>query len=352
MGAVQKNQTTSRFLTGRLSPNAVDPFDMVRDQFSGLIRSFRARIGADPAVGQQGSSPAALKLELEACQAELKEYQSLQFVPPGHFYSPIVEPEPDSTYSFLNLEQVEQAGINLRVEGQKDLLFSPEFRRIYDELPFPELKSTGFRFYYENPAYSYSDAITLFFMLRHCNPASIIEVGSGFSSALMLDTVDRFFSVPPSLTFIEPYPQLLRSLFLANDHATCRVIDSDLQRVPLETFGSLGRNDILFIDSTHVAKSGSDVNYVFSQIIPSLSAGVLIHFHDMFSGFEYPEGWISEGRNWNELYVMRSFLQYNSSFEVVLFDELLGTLFPDLISEHYPLMARNKGGSIWLRKLV
>lgn len=324
----------------------------MREIVARFLRTFPSRVAASPSSDALSSPSSSSGVpELEACHAELAKYTKLQFVPPGHFYSPIVLPEAHSSYSGLSLEQVQAAGIDFRLESQKQLLLSPEFRAIYDELPFPDQKTEGFRYFYLNPAFSYSDAISLFFMLRHFKPSSVIEVGSGYSSALMLDTFDRFFDKPPSVTFIEPYPQLLRSLFVDTDHVACRVLESDLQAVPLETFSSLERDDILFIDSTHVAKSGSDVNYVIAQILPSLRAGVLIHIHDIFSAFEYPAAWIEEGRNWNEVHLLRSFLQFNNAFEIVFFDELLGTVLPEIVAQNYPLMARNKGGSIWLRKV-
>jgi hypothetical protein len=54
----------------------------------------------------------------------------------------------------------------------------------------------------------------------------------------------------------------------------------------VEKFAALGENDILFIDSTHVAKVGSDVNYLFFEVLPNLNPGVLIHIHDIFYPFE------------------------------------------------------------------
>lgn len=324
----------------------------MRNLLAKILRSFRHRNSSgagdeSPICSMALSSDATA---FEACREELAKYTSLQFVPPGHFYSPIVLPEPDSQYSSLTLDQVSFAGIDFRIDSQKELLLSPRFKEIYEMLPFPEEKTDGFRFYYSNPAFSYSDAISLFFVLMHFKPATVIEVGSGYSSALMLDTFDRFFPKPPAVTFIEPYPQLLFSLFMERDASCFRVVDCDLQKLPLEQFKSLSVDDILFIDSTHVVKSGSDVNYIFSLILPALRPGVLIHFHDIFSSFEYPMSWIEEGRNWNEVYMLRNFLQYNTSFEIVFFDELLGTIFPEIIAENYPLMSRNKGGSIWLRK--
>jgi len=85
---------------------------------------------------------------------------------------------------------------------------------------------------------------------------------------------------------IEPYPERLESLLKNNDSVT--IHKNRLQEIPIEIFEGLNKNDILFIDSTHVSKFNSDVNYVFHKILPVLASGVHIHFHDVFYPFEYP----------------------------------------------------------------
>jgi hypothetical protein len=114
-----------------------------------------------------------------------------------------------------------------------------------------------------------------------------------------------------------------------------------LQDVPLSTFQLLDSGDVLFVDSTHVAKLGSDVNRILFEILPALASGVVVHFHDVFYPFEYPKNWVREGRGWNETYVLRAFLEYNEAFEILLWGHMLRTL------GHYA----GTGGSIWLRKL-
>ena len=54
--------------------------------------------------------------------------------------------------------------------------------------------------------YSYSDAICLYGMMRHLKPRRLIEVGSGFSSAAILDTNELFFGHHIACTFIDPEP--------------------------------------------------------------------------------------------------------------------------------------------------
>ena len=140
------------------------------------------------------------------------------------------------------------------------------------------------------------------------------------------------------------------SLIRKGDQENFQLVSQRLQTVRLELFSDLGPGDILFIDSTHVAKFSSDVNYLFFEILPSIRAGVYIHFHDIFFPFEYPDEWLIEGRAWNEAYIMRAFLQYNDIFRIVLFPTFLARFHRDSYFAAMPLCAKNIGGCIWLKK--
>lgn len=272
------------------------------------------------------------------------------FVPPGHFYSPIPalhEIQKDELKIF-GISQPSILGINLQETEQLKLL--NEFIPYYKEMPFQSEKLEGLRYYFENPAYSYSDAILLHCMIRYLKPKKLIEVGSGYSSCMTLDTNEQYFGGSITTTFIEPYPELFMSLIKEADKEKISIIPSRLQDVDLSVFEQLKANDILFIDSTHVSKINSDVNYIFFEILPRLSSGVYIHFHDIFFPFEYPKAWVYEGRAWNEAYLLRSFLQYNNAFSVVLMNTFMEHFHESFFQKNMPLCLRNPGGSIWIRK--
>lgn len=275
-----------------------------------------------------------------------------QFVPPGHFYSPIpalADVQRDHPRLFRDPVRT-LPGIALHEERQLDLLAG--FKAYYTELCFPEKKVPGQRYFYENNFYSYSDAIFLYFMLRHLRPRRVVEVGSGFSSCVTLDTNDRFLGGDVRCTFIEPYPDRLLSLLEPGDASRIEIVQQRLQDVPLERFLELQGGDILFIDSTHVAKIGSDVSYIFTEILPALVPGVHVHFHDVFYPFEYPPEWVYGGRAWSEAYLLRAFLSYNREFEIVLFNTFLERFHRELFAVEFPLCLRNTGGSIWIRRAV
>ncbi len=273
-----------------------------------------------------------------------------QFVPPGHFYSPIPaldDVQRNDTSIFGNTSR-SVSGINLHEEEQ--LLLLNDFKSYYHELPFGAKKTAGLRYWFDNPAYSYSDGIFLYCMIRYVRPQRIIEVGSGHSSCLMLDTNELYFNRSIALTFIEPHPELLLSLVRTEDRDRIKIIGSRVQDVDLTEFDSLQAGDILFIDSTHVSKIFSDVNRLFFEILPRIKEGVLIHFHDIFYPFEYPREWVYEGRAWTEAYLLRAFLQYNKSFRIILMNTFLERFHRDFFEQQMPLCLKNPGGSIWIRK--
>jgi len=273
-----------------------------------------------------------------------------QFVPPGHFYSPIPaldELRRDHERLFAPPPRA-LPGIALNEDRQLQLL--GKFRTYYADLPFPVHQTPGHRYFYENRYYSYSDAIILYCMIRYLQPKRIIEIGSGHSSCVILDTNERFLGGGIQCTFIEPYPDRLFSLIQREDVDRIRLLPQRLQDVPLERFRELQARDILFVDSTHVAKVGSDVNYIVGELLPNLKPGVHIHFHDIFYPFEYPADWIYSGRAWTEAYLLRAFLAFNDSFDIVFFNTFLERFHRQEFEEHMPLCLRNEGGSLWISR--
>ena len=269
---------------------------------------------------------------------------------PGHYYSPIISTDEIRKREYeVWPEKIESTieGISLNPENQIKLVRS--FQTFYDEMPFTEIKTVNCRYYFKNELYSYTDAIFLYSMIRQFKPKRIIEIGSGFSSAVMMDTNMLFFDNQIKITFIEPYSERLRSLMYENDLKNNELIESQLQVVPITIFEKLNDGDVLFVDSSHVIKTGSDLHEIFFKIIPSLKSGVLIHFHDVFYPFEYPKDWVLEGRNWNEDYFLRAFLMYNESFEIKLFSDYLHSFHPEIFT-NMPLSYKNWGGNLWLQK--
>lgn len=267
----------------------------------------------------------------------------------GHYYSPI--PEEADVLAYVKSRKPpsnELLGVKLNKKSQNELL--NEYVNFYQDLPFPEKPMPSQRYYYDNTWFSYSDAIFLYCFLRKHTPKRIVEIGSGFSSAVMLDTIDSVFSQRPEVTFIEPDPDRLISLLNDRDREQVRLIDKKIQEVPLDAFLALESGDLLFIDSSHVVKCGSDLHYLMFEILPRLQSGVFVHFHDVFYPFDYPSKWLVEGRYWNENYFLRAFLSYNSEWKIMFFNTYVHHMFGDWIKEKMPLCARNAGGSLYIQR--
>jgi len=273
-----------------------------------------------------------------------------EFVPPGHFYSPVTPHDERPTIANRLEERrtsLNLAGVDLRPAEQFELL--QELSAFYSDLPFTDEPAQGARYYYNNPAYSFADAIFYASMLRRFRPRRIIEVGSGHSSTLALDVIDQFLDPATELTLIEPHPQVVEQLVPAAD-LRGRLIRARVQNLPHETFEVLESGDILFIDSTHVSRPGSDVNFLLLEILPLLKSGVLVHIHDIFYPFEYPAQWILEGRSWNEAYLLHAFLKFSPAFRIRLFTTFLRQTRAEWFAEHMPLCLRSPGGGIWLER--
>src|SRR5205823_7725468 len=271
------------------------------------------------------------------------------WVHPGHFYSPIVnvaELESDAARVFDRSRR--PAGIEMNEAGE--LAWVPIIRSLAKDLPFTPNKQNGFLYYFENSAYSYGDGVVLGSMIRHLKPRRILEFGSGFSSCLMLDINRKYFGDKIHCYFVDPYPGQLREL-LDDDSDAAHIIESRAQDIDLDLVRSLDANDILFIDSTHVSKAGSDVNFHFFETLPALRPGVFIHIHDIWYPFEYPESWFfTENRSWNEAYLLRAFLMNNQEYKIEFFNHFVACIHPS-IARTIPYFTRNCGGAIWLKKL-
>ena len=277
------------------------------------------------------------------------------WVPPGHFYSPLpprAEIEARAATIF-GRDPLDVAAVDLRVDAQRTLLDELEPLQVDVELPRTEAdaRAAGCRYWTDNVPFGAGDALFLTLLLKHLRPSRLVELGCGFSSACTMDARDRHLDGRLDLTFVDPYPQLFESLVREADRAGVRVMSVATQDVPLAVVAELGEGDVLFVDSTHVVRTGGDVNRIFFELLPALAPGVVVHLHDMFPGFEYPAEWVYEGRAWSELYLVRAFLQYNDAFEILLWPNLLAMLDHHDIVRRFPQAELNIGGSLWLRKV-
>jgi len=272
----------------------------------------------------------------------------------GHYYSPVPslkELKRDAARIFdRSLRRL--PGVELNEAGQLALL--AQLAPFYAEQPFPETPRDGIRYFFDNYWFGRADALFLYSIIRLFRPRRIVEVGSGFSSAVMLDTNERFMDRSIGLTFIEPESARLRKLLQPEDAGSVTVVEQRIQQVDPRIVDELAANDVLFVDSSHVSKAGSDVNHILFELLPRLAPGVLVHFHDVLYPFEYPKEWFDLGISWNEPYILRAFLQYNLQFPIRFWNDFMVTFHSEAVRELMPQClhppAFGVGGSLWLQR--
>jgi predicted O-methyltransferase YrrM len=266
----------------------------------------------------------------------------------GHYYSPIPdwkELEKDASKLF-GPAPGSLAGIDLNASGQLETLHALE--ALLDARLYAPGSEAGLRYHPDNNMFGQKSANMLHLMLRHLRPQRIIEVGSGFSTAVMLDTIEHSLGGEVALTCIEPYPKRLFGTMQDGDERLCSVIEERLQEVPMATFEELQSGDILFVDSSHVLKTGSDLCRLFFEILPALAVGTHVHFHDIYYPFEYPREWLEQGRSWNEAYALRLFLSDNSQYTIEFWGSYLHHCHRSEFERVPELFADQS--SLWIRK--
>jgi len=270
--------------------------------------------------------------------------------PPGHYASPI--PDFDDILQRSNEifnKDIDVLGIDLNEKKQIQLL--ENIIPFIKEFPYLPAKTDGYRYYYNNPMFKQMDGLILYSMLRYFKPNMVIEIGSGFSSAICLDVNNRYFNNNIKLTFIEPFPDRLYSLLNSSDSDSIEIIVNKVQNVSLEKYKSLQEGDIFFLDTSHILKTGSDISFWLFNILPRLKKGVIIHIHDIFYPFEYPQKWIEEQKCYNEIYFVRSFLMNNDEFEILLFNSWVSCKHHEWLKANAPFCLGSEGSSFWLRKI-
>jgi methyltransferase family protein len=267
--------------------------------------------------------------------------------PPGHFYSPIVNLA-DLVGQGSDVEgEVPIAGIDLDRRAHADVwqAWRPHFDR------WAAGSEAGERRYHANNAnFGALSACLLAAAIGAIRPRRYLEIGSGFSSAVLLDVNEEWYADDPiELTFIDPYPARLESILRPGDREACTILAEKLQNVDLDVFRQLEAGDVLFIDSSHVAKTGSDVLHELFEILPLLPPGVYVHFHDIGYPFDYPMTWLKQNRSWNEAYFLRAFLMYNPRFKIHFWTDFFARFGAGEVSaESISPLAGSRPTSIWI----
>lgn len=263
---------------------------------------------------------------------------------PAHFYQQV----PDTREFTSDLYKVELPllGINMHEEEQLLLLknFSNKYRVEYEKFKFGSQGEES-EFCFLNDAFETVDAEILYCMVRELKPANIIEIGSGYSTRVTAMAISRNkaedLNYTCNLRCIEPYPME----WLTRIPEVSSIIESKVETLPLDTFSSLGENDILFIDSSHTINVYNDVCFEYLEVLPSLNKGVFTHIHDIVLPLRYSEYWYNMRCFWNEQYLLQAFLAFNSSFRVRWAGNYMHLKHPSALAEAFPAYSQFKNSS-------
>lgn len=264
-----------------------------------------------------------------------------------HYYEPMFNPR----HLRRSLREDRMLpGIDFNERGQLELL---ERFRFGEELKgFPREKRGELEYYYNNPNFGPGDAEFLHGLIRLYKPSTILEIGSGMSTLMARNAVAANRRDDPSYrcrhVCIEPY-----EMPWLGDVDGVEVLRKPVEDIDRRKFAELGKNDILFIDSSHVIRPQGDVVVEYLEILPTLRPGVLVHIHDIFTPKDYPDEWVLEQvRFWNEQYLVEAFLSFNGGFRILAALNYLRHHFPEKLAEKCPVLAetiaRCEPGSLWL----
>jgi hypothetical protein len=266
-------------------------------------------------------------------------------VTPVDEYSPI--PDVHRLDSSLWASRRDDPGLDMNDALQLRLLthIFPQFQHEYADFPL-HATSDPAAFYFHNGMFGGTDALVLYCMIRHFRPRTVVEVGAGFSTRVSGRAA--LVNGETSVVAIEPHPDdALRDGIPGLE----RLVEAEVQDVDVNLFTDLDERDILFIDSSHVVRIGSDVNHLVLNILPVLKPGVIVHVHDVYLPFEFREDWVREElRFWNEQYLLQAFLSFNNAFEVVFANAYIARKYPEDMKRVFPTSPWWGGGSFWIRR--
>ncbi len=266
------------------------------------------------------------------------------------YYSPIpdLRQMPESAWS----EASSLGGLKLDLDEQTTFVEDELAPFVAEFDPPLESSNDSSRFFLSNGTYGSVDAETLYAMIRYLKPKRIIELGSGRSTQVISEARNQNASdgVQSDFSVYDPFPTPLTQKISIDSFQLNAVSATE---VPLEKFTELASGDVLFVDTTHTVKMGSEVNYVIFEALPMLAPGVVVHFHDIFIPWPYPRKWLTQShRFWGEQYLLQAFLQFNSDFEPLLATQALSRERAEKLRDVIPSFDSDVSpGAFWIRRL-
>lgn len=205
-------------------------------------------------------------------------------------------------------------------------------------------KEHGDHFFWNNGVFSSSDAMAYYAFLRKLKPNNVVEIGSGFSTLVAREALIKNGS--GKLTCIEPFPRpfLKRLGGMSLEMITAQEVTADYLNDILDD------GDVLFIDSTHTVKTGSDCLHIYLRLLPKITKKIYIYIHDIFLPFGLPQKWLLDLQiHWTEQYLLLAWMIENQRVKVLFGSAYHEHFNPDLLKElmhgRYPATCSS---SFWL----
>jgi len=264
----------------------------------------------------------------------------------NHYYEPLF----DSSKIIKSLRNDRNLpGINFNVDSQLNLL--REFNYNSELIEISKLPVDELTYSFNKGPFRSGDAEILYNIVRNKQPKKIVEIGCGHSTLIIQHAINYNKKLNPNYECehicIEPY----ECLWLEN--LKINVIREKVEELNVDLFTSLGENDILFIDSTHIIRPQGDVLFEYLEILPCLKLGVIVHVHDIFSPKDYLNEWKIQGVNfWDEQYLLEAFLSCNNQFEIICAVNFLkNNYYHELLSNCPFLTPDREPGSFWFKRI-
>jgi hypothetical protein len=192
-------------------------------------------------------------------------------------------------------------------------------------------------------------------MIRHHKPRRLIEIGSGFSTLLIAQALDVNQQESAEYTCHALSIDIRSKSMLTGWQGSVTCQKQRAQNIPLTEYQALQANDILFVDSSHIVKTGGDLHYLMLDVLPRLNPGVIVHFHDIFLPNIYPKHWVmTKFLGYNEQYFVHAFLLFNNQYEVLWAGHYMHFNHPDKLKDAFESYRTGGGypGSLWIRRVL
>ena len=265
-----------------------------------------------------------------------------------NIYSPVPEVPPPAWEGWHRRHPL--PGIEVDPDAQLRYLES-ELAPYLGEFRPPMTTSKAREYHLDNGFYGAGDAEVLYATIRRHTPRRILELGGGFSTLVSAEACAANIrdGHPVEMTSVDPEPRITLPDRLAS---TVRPERADVRDLALERFLALEADDVLFVDTTHTVKLGSEVNRVVLEVLPRLRPGVLVHFHDIFLPYDYPRAWLARGTYVNEQYLVHALLVENPHWEIRIGLHALARECPERIRAAIPSFtgALPLPSALWLRR--